>query len=103
MLGHGKSGSRHDECRGGGDIERAATVTAGPARVDQALGRSIPRSDVHGARPHRPGESGHLAGRLALHAQGNQERSRERGRGIAPQDLQHRRIGLPFGQVLTVR
>lgn len=103
MLGYGKSRSRNDERRGGRDIERATAVTTGSARVDQAVWRSVPRSDMGGARAHRPRESCHLASRLAFHAQGHQEGGRKRGRGFAPQDLQHRRIGLPFGQVLAGR
>lgn len=102
VLGDRQARSGRDQRSRRGDIEGRSSVAARAAGVDKPLGGCFPGRDWHCARAHGAGEASDFGRGFALHPQGGQE-CRGQGRcRVAAQDVKHRRVGLVFGQILSV-
>ncbi len=86
MLGDRHARGRHDDGRGGRDVEGAAPVAA---RADDVDG-TIRRIDAKDAQPHRRREAGQLIDRFAAHPERDQERPELGRRRLAVHDRAHR-------------
>ena len=72
VLHHGNAGPRGHECGGGADVERAALVAAGAARIED---RSVDRHEVEHLLAEHVCRSGDFTRGFALHAKCGEERA----------------------------
>jgi len=77
VLDDRHSRPRHHQGRGGADVEGAGAVPAGAAGIEQVFRRQVFRQHQPAAMlAHDRGGGGEFVDRLALHAQGHEQRRR---------------------------
>jgi len=94
VLGHRHARARHDEGRGGGDVERALAVAAGADDVH----RPLRRTDRDAARTHRGGGGGVFVHRFPPRAERHEEPADLARRGRALEEDAERLLRLRGGQ-----
>jgi hypothetical protein len=97
VLRDGHASAGDDERRDRRDVERAAAVATGPARVDHRLGRRDGGSELE----HRAGQTVDLVDGLALRPEGQQERADHGRRCFAVHDRPHRVGGFVGRKMLS--
>ncbi len=101
VFGDAHARARNDERCGGRNVERARSVAAGAAGVDERLIRDAQMTGENrrSVAPHGRREADQFVDRLALHAQAGEERGNLRIGGEPGEDILHRGLGLGAGKV----
>jgi hypothetical protein len=102
VFGYANARSRDDKSRGGGNIERAGSIAAGAAGIDQGfpVGQAAGGENGRGVAAHGSRKADQFVHRLALHAQGGEKSGDLSVAGAAAEDFFHRGFGFDTRQVL---
>ena len=100
VFGDAHARARDDECRGGGNVEGVAAVSAGAASVDEHFVgvRVAVRENFHGVAAHGGGEADQFVDGFAFHAKSDEESGDKRVIGVAGEDLLHAGFGFVAGE-----
>ena len=103
MFCDAHAGASDHERDGGGNVERAAGVTAGAAGVhDHFVGTcTADRKNWRGVAAHGESEADDFVNRFAFDAQSDQQRGDLFGAGVAGKDLLHRGLGFSSRKIFA--